>query len=662
MTVIQSYTTEGIYALSNLGAGYDDFTLTHQTALDAALIAFDTETWVYNTVTSSLFEIGIGAYDLIIDANGLGPIGSEEELMNAIMNGVATGQIYGVSLMQGTTTLAELSFAPGAYTLSSGSTSFELSGTLPTNLNDIFGMVFTLSELSMFDELTSDEQDDLIAYMSNWGLSGLKFSDGGTDILDVSLDATGLTINLDGFVLDFAADLSGNVEDFGALLGFLDDMSGVDARANADALLASMTNFDLTAPDGTQVLEVTYSDDAAGSDGWLVLVDGVAFDDILIDVPLGGSWGELWAWDDDATAIYGLDGNDELHGGDLDDLIDGGDDHDTLYGWSGDDTLKGGAGNDYIAGHDWWGNPNSYSDTAVFDVNFADAEITVLGFDLIQVSSADGVDTLSGIDFLDFLDGTVDAIKPGYNYTGGDTDDTFFLSELDDTASGGRGEDTIDGADGDDAIWGNGGNDVIWGGFGNDTLRGGRETDSIDGGEGDDSIAGQRHADTLDGGNGNDTVKGGGGMDEMYGGFGDDFLKGGTKDDILFGGEGNDLLAGNRHDDLLDGGRGNDTLFAGGDDDTLIGGEGDDWMKGGTGEDTFVFGDMDGNDTITDFDVLEDTILLDAFSMTATDFAATATVTADGVLLATSDMSILLEGLTTTDGLDAAIEDYVWVL
>jgi len=83
-----------------------------------------------------------------------------------------------------------------------------------------------------------------------------------------------------------------------------------------------------------------------------------------------------------------------------------------------------------------------------------------------------------------------------------------------------------------------------------------------------------------------------------------------TPYDPNFGGaaQGNGL-GGGAENDLLYGHAGNDTLDGGAGNDILIGGGGDDLLTGGAGNDRFVFGASDtGNDTITDFsagDVIE---------------------------------------------------------
>ncbi|BAQ66285.1 S-layer family protein [Geminocystis sp. NIES-3709] len=119
-----------------------------------------------------------------------------------------------------------------------------------------------------------------------------------------------------------------------------------------------------------------------------------------------------------------------------------------------------------------------------------------------------------------------------------------------------------------------------------DNITGGYGKNIIDAGGSNDYILGNIFQDTLLGGSGNDTIK----ADD-----GDDILDGGSGNDILKAGEGNDIIKG---------GSGNDTL---------IGGMGNDTLTGGSGNDYFRFNSPnDGIDTITDFNVLYDSIYLTA--------------------------------------------------
>ena len=167
-----------------------------------------------------------------------------------------------------------------------------------------------------------------------------------------------------------------------------------------------------------------------------------------------------------------------------------------------------------------------------------------------------------------------------------------------DTLTGSELADLIIGLAGDDILSGLGGNDLILGGEGDDILDGGNRNDLVFGASGNDSLLG---------GNGKDILGGGAGSDSMGGGAGDD---------IMSGGDGDDQLAG---DDFLSssgstGAAGNDILNGGAGSDDLAGELGADTLTGGgdplEADVFFYFSPAEGGDTITDFGVNIDKILV----------------------------------------------------
>lgn len=91
-------------------------------------------------------------------------------------------------------------------------------------------------------------------------------------------------------------------------------------------------------------------------------------------------------------------GDDDATGGDGDDELKGEAGNDTLAGGAGDDTISGGAGNDSLSG-------GSDTDTAVFNINFANATISALGDYLVATSAAEGTDLIENdVEFLAFND------------------------------------------------------------------------------------------------------------------------------------------------------------------------------------------------------------------------------------------------------------------
>lgn len=228
-------------------------------------------------------------------------------------------------------------------------------------------------------------------------------------------------------------------------------------------------------------------------------------------------------------------------------------------------------------------------------------------------------------------------------------DDDFGGSSTNDTLSGDGGQDTLSGADGadilageagDDSIVGGEGDDQLVGSVGNDTLNGGNGTDTISGGDGDDTylIDGLGDRISENAGRGVDTVNTriswtlgrnfenlildgdqdldgvGNALDNFVDarGDGNNSVTGLGGDDRVLAWDGNDTLAGNAGDDWLIGGDDSDLLQGGVGDDHLDGGYHSDRLVGGMGADNFIFDAMEFVDTILDFSVAEDLIVIDA--------------------------------------------------
>ncbi|WP_077001411.1 putative Ig domain-containing protein [Variovorax sp. KK3] len=144
---------------------------------------------------------------------------------------------------------------------------------------------------------------------------------------------------------------------------------------------------------------------------------------------------------------------------------------------------------------------------------------------------------------------------------------------------------------------------------------------TIQGTNGDDRLTGGAGDETLVGLGGKDTLVGNGGDDILEGGAGDDWLIGdelhyastATGDDRLEGGDGNDTLEGGKGADTLLGGSGNDELTGGEGDDFIDGGAGSDEMYGNSGNDTFYVERIEGNESIHDFGLGADRLVLGGY-------------------------------------------------
>jgi Ca2+-binding RTX toxin-like protein len=89
-------------------------------------------------------------------------------------------------------------------------------------------------------------------------------------------------------------------------------------------------------------------------------------------------------------------------------------------------------------------------------------------------------------------------------------------------------------------------------------------------------------------------------------------IKGNAKNNTIYGGGGANTIYGDS---------GNDTLYGEAGKDTLYGGVGNDTLTGGAGNDTFVYANGDGNDTIKDYAVGQDTLQISSGSISKTALA-----------------------------------------
>jgi Ca2+-binding RTX toxin-like protein len=262
------------------------------------------------------------------------------------------------------------------------------------------------------------------------------------------------------------------------------------------------------------------------------------------------------------TAIeyaYGGTRDDSLTGNNLNNYLVGNGGNDTLNGGLGIDYLAGGLGNDRVIG----GDSN--------DIFLIDADVD-MGTDTIVETATGGVDTIDlrstttkGIE-INLATTTLQTLALGVNL--------ILQTVTIENAYGGSGNDYIEGNSLHNYLLGGIGVDQLLGGLGNDSLYGGTEGDFLAGNDGNDLL---------------------------YGDTGNDVLNGGSGNDSCYGEDGNDALTDVGGSNNLSGGNGNDTLN---------GGAGNDTLSGGTGSDRFGFYFALGRDTITDFAVGTDKIVL----------------------------------------------------
>jgi len=312
--------------------------------------------------------------------------------------------------------------------------------------------------------------------------------------------------------------------------------------------------------------------DAAGDSYTSVEVFiGSDFDDVMN----GSGTNNIFFGGSGADTLNGNAGNDRLFGEAGDDVLSGGDGNDIHSGGLGRDTFIGGAGNDHHLGG--------------------------LGLDTLDYSGS-----TSAVEFDVGTGGTVgDAAGDTYALV-----ELFIGSDFNDVMNGDAQNNIFFGGDGGDILNGNGGNDRLFGELGNDILAGGDGDDIHSGGAGDDRFLGGSGADYHLGGSGFDTVDYIGSTSAVT----VNLATGGTVGDAagdtylliesVFGSQFGDDITGSANRDVL------------------IGFFGNDMLTGSGGADAFVyFQGFDGADTITDFDVSNEIIVMQNALMAFDSFA-----------------------------------------
>ncbi len=268
--------------------------------------------------------------------------------------------------------------------------------------------------------------------------------------------------------------------------------------------------------------------------------------------------------------LIGSDFSDHLTGNTADNILEGRFGDDDLTGWSGQDTMIGG-----------WGNDNYFLE------NVGDVVIEKFNQGIDTVNSSVTYALPLNVENL-ILRGAL-----AINGTGNGQANT---------------------------ISGNAANNVLNGGAGNDILLGGAGKDTLDGGTGSDILDGGFGADVLKGGSGNDSYvvdSAGDSVIEVAGGGIDAINSSVTYtlpaqvENLSLTGTSAINGTGNTQNNIIIGNAGKNTLNGGNGNDILDGKAGINTLIGGVGNDIFRFTTKSHIDTVTDFNVANDTIQLE---------------------------------------------------
>ena len=280
-------------------------------------------------------------------------------------------------------------------------------------------------------------------------------------------------------------------------------------------------------------------------------------------------------------------GPDRVYAGNGRDYVEGGGEDDSLYGENDDDTLVGGAGDDVLDG-------GSGEDTAVFSGRYADYTISSssnvrddsITVKDLRAGSADGVDVLDDVEWLQFADRSIQIDEtgpaPAYRVSVSSSN----VNEGDSLTTTVSTENLIAGTN---LFWKLEG-DVRKADLKPGRIRGKASVDA-DGTftfshslkqdletEGTETFVVKLYSDSR--------------LSKEVATSGlvtvQDTSISGEPAGPIIGSSGNDRLLGTNNDDVISGEGGNDRLIGKKGDDLLMGGSGNDKLKGGLGADTFV--------------------------------------------------------------------------
>ena len=261
------------------------------------------------------------------------------------------------------------------------------------------------------DSLSGGEGDDSLN-----GNDGNDFLVGGAggDILDGGLgrDTASYSNSDAGVDIDLALNTASGGD------ATSDTISGIE-----NVIGSEFSDFLDGSTDHNRIDGLDGNDEITVGDGVDILNGGADNDKLY-----GGNYGDHLLGEDGNDKLYGDDGDDRLKGGAGDDILEGangadtlhgGADNDTLTGGNGDDALFGQAGDDQLTGGagDDTLNGGDGADTVVYAGDAADYNVTfdsATGSFMVQDRNAvgggdDGIDTLSGIETLQFADQAVTA-------------------------------------------------------------------------------------------------------------------------------------------------------------------------------------------------------------------------------------------------------------
>ncbi|MEC3862668.1 DUF4214 domain-containing protein [Mesobacterium sp. TK19101] len=238
------------------------FTLDHQAAwdaiiagghpLEAATNADPTSIQATRVIWGNLSSDGVE-----LTGSGLDQVSDLEALQAALENGIASGAFDTLRVVAGGTEIGRLTFTTGAMTLTSGTQVLSVSGGLPTSIQGLYDMLRVLPAVANFNA-NDPALTEAIAVLSDYDIDTLRLVDGDSELINLSLGATQLSLTAVGNQLTI--DGTFPTSSLGDILGMLRqaDLLGMSGQLNqlSDLTGVAITGALLVDADGNRLAEI----------------------------------------------------------------------------------------------------------------------------------------------------------------------------------------------------------------------------------------------------------------------------------------------------------------------------------------------------------------------------------------------------------------------
>lgn len=376
-------------------AALEGVTLDHAALLET-LAGEGPDSFEITQVSAAQIQGRIGETTVTLSGGQLSPVGTSEELSDAINGAFAEGTLTQMTFENNGTDFLVMERTANGFSLQTGRQRVDFTVDVPQKLTGILDLIAGLAELLSFRDLSDAEREMLRETLSTSGLSRIAVTEEAL-LFDLVLSDQSVTLSTSGLTVHITTERVGDAQTL--LLNIEGTQTSNDdafkfSSANLSELadywpqIESALDLVLTADDRTRIealadrtyLNYTLEQSAQGPFSFQLNARVDAFYRAEVASALKGTA--------EADVLTGTEADDLLIGAEGDDVIDGGGGHDIarIYGLSMDFAIE--ITPDGVLVHD-----RQETDVAIDRLT----EIEVLNFDdrSIQLGELEWIDSLS---------------------------------------------------------------------------------------------------------------------------------------------------------------------------------------------------------------------------------------------------------------------------